>query len=193
MTTEGREPEAEIFDELLWVEDRGIVESTPAPPVRWRMGLVLLALSVLGTAAITPYSISLLRQAKDSPITPAAVPIIFAASLVIEGAISAVAIAMGIGLGRRAGLGPFLLQGFDDVPNSKGPATNTDEKAGPSRSGAWKAIGLASVMGIGLGVLVIGSSYALEGSIPERETAIVVPSPLEGLLASIGAGIREEV
>ena len=50
-----------------------------------------VALSVLGTAAILPFSISLMRQAKDSMITPALVPVIAVVSLLIEGAMSAIA------------------------------------------------------------------------------------------------------
>jgi membrane protease YdiL (CAAX protease family) len=41
--------------------------------------------------------------------------------------------------------------------------------------------------------LFLGFSYSLAPSMPERETKIVMPPMWECLLASVGAGIREEV
>jgi Type II CAAX prenyl endopeptidase Rce1-like len=191
MAIEGLGPDTAWLDEPAEIADRESAALPPLPQIRWRLGLILLVLSLLGTVAMVPYSITLMRQMKDSMITPAMEPVIMVVTLFIEGAMSAAAIAVGIGLGRRAGLGPFLLEGFDGGIESG--ATIAFEGTKPDRSRAWKAIGLASGLGIVLGAIVVASSYVINPWMPQMAMKIEHPAPLEGLFASIGAGIREEV
>jgi hypothetical protein len=187
MTTDESGLVADGTDDLVVILDRGSV----APSVRWGMGSSLFVLSLLGSAAIIPFTISLMRQMKDSVITPSMVPVIVVATMFIEGVMAAVAIVIGLGLGRRTGLGPFLLDGLDGAPM---PVTGSaSELTNPPQFRALKAIGLASALGVMLGVLVIGSNYALQSSMPEQATKIVLPPFWECLLASFGAAIREEV
>jgi hypothetical protein len=131
-----------------------------------------------------------MRQAKGSMTTPAMVPIIAVVSVVVESVVSAAAIAIGIGigLGRPTGLGPFLLEGFDGASRSE--EFTTDALAIPSRR-AWKTLGLAAAIGVLLAANTFGVSYAFDSMITATE--FEQPALLEGLLASFGAGIREEV
>jgi Type II CAAX prenyl endopeptidase Rce1-like len=191
MAIEELGPDTVWLDEPAEVADRESAGSPPLPRSRWRLGLILLALSLLGTVAMVPYSITLMRQMKDSVLTPAMEPVVMVVTIFIEGVMSAAAIAIGIGLGRRAGLGPFLLKGFDGGIESG--ATIAFEGTRPDRSPAWKAIGLASGLGIVLGVIVVAFSYAIDSWMPRMAVKFEHPAPLEGLFASIGAGIREEV
>jgi hypothetical protein len=189
MATEEPGLETGWTDEPLEILDQESIAPAPARRGRWGMGLSLLVLSLLGTAAILPFSISLMRQVKGNGITPSMVPAIAVISLVIEGAISAVAIAIGFGLGRRTGLGPFMLDGMDGNPGS----VHTGEPTDLPRFRAWKSIGLASALGLLLGVGIIGCNYAFQSGMPELATKIEHPPFLESLLGSVGAGIREEV
>jgi len=184
----------ELGPDTVWLDEPGAFAAPlplalqSGPPLRWNLFWGLLVISLLGTAAILPYSISLMRQAKDSQITPALMPFILVVSLVVEGVMSAGAIALGIGLGRRSGLGPFL---FDGVGSEVKPAS-TEEIPSP-RPRLWKTLGLATGLGIVLGGMVIAASFAVNPWMPESANKIVHPPAWESFLASIGAGIREEV
>ena len=180
-----------ILPELVNFDDPSFSAPGPRPTVRWRLGLVLLVVSMLGTAAIMPFSISLMRQAKDSPITPDLYPVVVVVTLILEGGISALAIAAGVGFGRRSGLGPWMLDGVDLDRESVGVVDGSTDR--PQRGRAWKALVLGAVLGLLLGGLIVGTSFAMQPVMPKMETKLVNPTPIEGFLASIGAGAREEV
>jgi hypothetical protein len=140
----------------------------------------LLAAAIVGTLAILPYSYTLMKQANPPLVPEALLPAVLVATVVIELLISAAAIAVGLALGPRVGLGRL----------------STPDSAGGKRtpvSWLWRSVGLPLVIGMALGI-VIGVFTAKVELFPAGEQPnLTMPSPAEGLLASIGAGIREEI
>lgn len=201
--TPGHEPEFSSEPVLVPVEKR----SDP----RLRKAAWLLAASVLGSILIVPYSISLLKQmklpatastevkpadkteakpaTKEAPaeparglpatIPPGLLPVVMAINVAFEAGLSVIAIALGIGLGPRAGLGTPLLVGLDGPPEERWKAK--------------RAVVQAAVIGVVLGVLIIVSGHFSSRWVREMDANIKMPPAWEGFLASIGAGIREEV
>jgi hypothetical protein len=121
-----------------------------------------------------------MKQA-DPPIVPEALlPVVLGASVVIELLISAVAIALGLALGPRVGLGLMFV-----------PEPSAYEPSGWRR--LWTAVGQPLAIGVAMGVIM--------AFLPERwifpsgakHPNLTMPPAGEGLLASVGAGIREEI
>jgi len=166
------------LDELSW--------ESSAAPIRQARGFDvklyfwLLAASLLGTLAILPYSYTLMKQA-DPPLLPEALlPLALGATVVIELLISAAAIGLGLALGPHVGLG---LMSVPDLP--------TDE---PSRGRRlWASTGQPLVIGMAMGVIMGVFASKLDVSAAGKHPNLTIPSPGEGLLASVGAGIREEI
>jgi hypothetical protein len=163
--------EFEDFAELIPVSKQ------PALPLTHVLGLV--AAAIVGCLLVVPYTRSVVIQMKQPGITPQTLPLILAVSVVFEVGLSAAAIALGVWMGGKVGLGSPLLAGL--------------EGASDGRKRAFRAIGLAVVLGVAMGGAYIASMPLVSKSLPESVKNLQNPPPWEGFLASIGAGIREEI
>ncbi len=143
-----------------------------------KLYFVLLAASLLGTLAILPYSRTLMVQ-MAMPIPPGFMPVVWAVTIVAELMISAVSIALGLGLGPRLGMARMF-----------------NERSSPSEPSLarrlWRYVGLPLGVGALLGVVILLSTSNVELGI-DANKVIKMPPPWEGFLASIGAGVREEI
>jgi hypothetical protein len=144
----------------------------------------LLGLSVLGSVAIVPYSIAILKQASPNvqmePFDSGFVLFVLlnvATELVI---LSAGTIALGLWLGPKVGLGVPLLE-----------AWLAGDRQAPRR--IIRSFPLALALGVAAGVVVWLSLLLAGRLIPEPETEVALPSLWKSLLGSLGAGIREEL
>ena len=152
-------------------------------PFPWRTAGALYLACIVGTFAIMPFTYSLMLQMKFPGIKFELIPLLMAVSIVVDAifglVFSAVAIGLGLWLGARIGIGVPVLQGW-------GVAQENRPKLIPT-------IGLGILSGVILGGIVLMSAIFVGGEVAGRGSQIVLPSPWEGFLASIGAGIREEV
>ncbi len=164
----------------------------PAPPVRkafdWRLFLTLGLLGFVASFLIIPYALAL-----TDPQAPAALGggettllAMTIAGQVCNGALLFPLIALGLLAGSKVGLGAPILQGLFDRQ--------------PVKAFAGKALLWGFVAGLLGGAVVVGLSSAF-GVLVEAEYArlglevpdIQMPSPWKGFLASISAGITEEI
>jgi hypothetical protein len=167
-----------VWDELS--SESGVAPVPKTGRFDLKLYLWLLAAALVGTLAILPYSYTLMKQA-DPPIVPESIlAVLLAASVIVELLISAVAIALGLALGPRVGLGMM------SDPDGSVAAQFTVVRL-------WQTIGLPLVIGMGLGVVVWVFTAKVDFFAEGQQPKIEMPSPGEGLLASIGAGIREEI
>jgi membrane protease YdiL (CAAX protease family) len=131
----------------------------------------LLVASVVGSVLVVPFSTALMKQSKDGPKLPDAFyPAVMAFEVGFETLIAAAAIGVGLGMGPRTGLGRLL----------------------PKHGRLGRAVALGSALGAGLGALFVAAGLLLEPYM-HIEQDIKIPPPMVCLIASIGAGIREEV
>ena len=156
-------------------------EPTVALPRGFSLKLyfALLAASLLGTLAILPFSYTLLKQ-MDTPIPEGLIPVALAATVVIELLLSAAMIALGLGLGPRLEMGWLSVE----------PESSTGESSLGRRLWLW--VGEPLVIGIALGLSIVVTLWSVEVK-GAKDKALSMPNAWEGLLASIGAGIREEI
>jgi hypothetical protein len=140
----------------------------------------LMLLATLGSLAIIPLSRTLLRQALPPGFPPRWLPLALALTLVVELVLSAAAILIGLRAGERVGLGAPLLR---------------DWLAGDRDAGRRlrSSIGRSSVLGLGLGGLIMVAVLIVDPLMPRPPRPLAHPPAWEGLLASLGAGIREEL
>jgi hypothetical protein len=138
----------------------------------------LLAASFIATLAMLPFSYTLIKQ-MDTPLPEGVIPIALAATVVIETLLSAMAIALGVWLGPKLDMGRLF---------------EADSRAGETATWRriWDRFGLPLFIGIALGaiILVALSRFDISGT---KGKDLTPPNAWEGLLASIGAGIREEI
>jgi hypothetical protein len=145
-----------------------------------------MAASIVGAVAIIPFSLSLLEQMEGQMVLPPNVPkevfwtIVFAVQVVVEIVFSALALAVGLGLGRRVGLGAPLLAGV----------LAGEPEAGRRLRRAWT---IAALVGLVMGAVVVAAAAIGGELLPDPAKEIVHPAAWQGFLASIGAGIREEL
>jgi hypothetical protein len=166
------------------VEDAWIAEveptSTDDSKVTWKLAGILTVAALVGSLLVVPFVRDLMLQTSMANIPRSALPLVLVLSVVIELFLSILAIAAGLGLGQQVGLGaPCLrrwLEGDADAIRR-----------------IVRSVGLAIGVGVGLGILVVLSSLPLENMMPKEAANIVAPSPWIGFLASLGAGIREEI
>jgi hypothetical protein len=150
-----------------------------------KVALILLAAALVGEVAILPFSWTLIKQMPNLQVPPN-IPkgvfwtVVFAVQLVVDVVFSLISLAIGLGLGRMIGLGdPLLADVVASVPG------------GGAR--LRRALAMAAIIGLALGIAVTGLSITLSSVLPEPERAIEHPPAWEGFLASIGAGVREEL
>jgi hypothetical protein len=143
----------------------------------WRW---LLVASVLGSVAVLPYTYSIFKQFAGAEVPANVLLPGLAANVAIEFLVSMAMIALGLRLGRSLGLGTPLLKDW--------PAA--DEEA---RRRVRNSITLAIVLGIGLGAILAIADRAIEPWLPKPPKPITSPPAWAGFLASVGAGIREEI
>jgi hypothetical protein len=163
-----------------------IFEDSPPPifslveeRVPWSYAAALLAASIVGCILVVPFSATLLKQMKGQPqIVLDLMPLVMAIQVFVEIGLSILTIALGLGLGRSLGLVWPPLDGWN---------------AGPERVNRMRA---ALVLSTGLGVILAAVFIGLaHGMMPggEGNGGLVLPPWWSCLLASVGAGIREEV
>ena len=144
-----------------------------------KLYFLLLAVALLGTLAILPFSYTLMKQ-MDLPIPAIVVPIALAVTVLIELLLSAAMIALGLGLGRRL-----------DMAWMFEPASTTIQPSTARR--LWIRYAQPLLIGMALGAILVVVLRYVEISGANPKQAISMPDAWEGLLASIGAGIREEI
>jgi hypothetical protein len=145
---------------------------------------VLMAASLLGSFALLPYSLSLMKQANVA-IPPGISQDVFwivalGLSVVIESVMSAIAIALGLWLGSRVGLG---------VPQFEAWLVGDVHADGRRRHSAIVALAL----GLAVGVVIVVLAKVTQSLVPAGPRPLTAPAPWEGFLASIGAGVKEEL
>jgi Type II CAAX prenyl endopeptidase Rce1-like len=160
------------------------IDSTPVEPSRprrsfpWKYAIALSLVSIVGCILVVPFSADLLGQTETQPFVKALMPIIMTIEVVIESVLSLLMILLGLGLGRSLGLVWPPLDGWD---------SGTDR----SRRFRW-ALVLATVLGVISGAAIIGLGHAMDPLL-KSDKPITMPSWWVCLIASLGAGIREEV
>jgi Type II CAAX prenyl endopeptidase Rce1-like len=150
----------------------------PPPAFSLRLSLGLLVASLVATLAMLPFSITLLKQ-MDVNLPPGFLPIVLAVSVVIEMLLSAAMIVLGVWLGPKLDMGRLF-------------EANAGRSDAPVWRRIWDRFGLPLSIGIALGAIMVVSLSHLEIS-GSKNKEITTPNAWEGLLGSIGAGIREEI
>jgi membrane protease YdiL (CAAX protease family) len=140
----------------------------------------LLLAAVLASICVVPYTYSFMKQ-RARELQPASALISdLAANVLIEVLISWGLILLGMRARRSLGLDAALLK---DWP--------------PADDRAWRrvrnSITLAFVLGLGLGLILAIADYFVEPMMPKPRRPLPTPPPWTGLLASVGAGIQEEL
>ena len=184
------------MDELQTPTDRDVTVSSTVEPdlctepksteasegLSWRFDpklyFGLLAASFLGTLAIIPYSMTLMKQID---LAEALLPFLVAVTVVVELLVSAVAIGLGLWLGPRVGLARLVVYEDDAAL----------ERSDLGR--IWALWGKPLLIGIALGALMGIYAWRTDIAGAGNHRAFTTPSPWEGFLASVGAGIREEI
>jgi len=165
---------------------------TPStPPARnseralfWKAFAVLVALAVVGSAAVVPYALDLSRQ-MDIKIPPNIPPRLFWALAIginacVEVGLSIGAILLGLWLGRGIGLGaPLLEEWLDGNPTA--------------RKRLARSLVPAVIGGVLVAAAILALAQLLRSWAPPPAKRLVEPGVWASLLASMGAGIREEV
>lgn len=198
--------------------DQPILEPIPPRekgPLTGKRVLWLWVASIIGSVLVIPYALSLIKQigamekkksevaaakAEKGPdkagerssstsasaepnalavVPPGFYPIIAVIQAVIEGGISLAAILLGLSFARRAGMGERMFVG-----------EGADEGGGDPRR---RSIVIGAVVGVAIGLALLGSGFLASKYFPQMEAGITLPPAWEGFLASIGAGIREEI
>jgi hypothetical protein len=144
-----------------------------------KLYLLLLAAALLGTLAILPFSYTLMKQ-MDLPLPMIVLPIAMAVTVLIELLLSAAMIGLGLGLGPRL-----------DMAWMFEPESTTSQPSTARR--LWARFAQPLLIGMGLGAILVVVLHYVEISGANPNQAISMPDAWDGLLASIGAGIREEI
>lgn len=147
----------------------------PAPPFPWRHAFALTLLAVAGTALTLPYSLQL---AVPSPIRSggsAPSPAVLIYGVAVEAVVTFVVVAVGLRLGRPLGFDWTLIQGWHD---------------GDRPALLRRCVVLGATLGVLAAMVLLGFSMLLP--LPELG-ALRAPSWHAALLASFGAGLREEI
>lgn len=143
--------------------------------VNWRVFAVLVVATLVGYAALIPYELAFLGLSlADVP------PIGLAISLLLNGVIVGIAALVGLYLAGPVGLGAPVIELWVE---------GTTPEVRP--------IGIAALWGVGTGVVIVVLGVfvfnPLIASAVVDPTTVPQPSPAAGALASVGAGITEEI
>ncbi len=147
----------------------------------WRTLGVLVAAAASTSLLLIPFSITLFEQGDGAEI-PAWMLVV--GSLIQGAAVAAIFGGLGLWLGPKVGLGaPDLRDVLHGEPGS-----------GPR---ALSALPLAAGLGVALGAVLLALQAGLMPLLPEAVRRsfeeLDFPSPWEGFLASISAGVNEEI
>jgi membrane protease YdiL (CAAX protease family) len=146
-----------------------------------RLFLILFVGCVIATLCMVPFSLHLLRQAQDQLPKELPLSVLLVVSAIVEVALSAALIAIGLAAGSRVELGVPLLRAW--LGGDSGAARQV-------RSSLAPAFGA----GLLLGLIVCGMAWGLDSEMTGKNAReLVIPPAWQGLLASVGAGIREEI
>jgi membrane protease YdiL (CAAX protease family) len=166
--------------------------ATVAPrPSQIKLALLLAALSLVGCVAVLPFTYTLLKSADTLKNLPAErLPLVLGASVVIEFLLSVAAIALGMRFGPGLGLIPPLLHpALTNIESNGAPA----DAPGPKVGWRWRVVGLSLCTGAMLGFAIVVAAHFANPHLPKPPAPPPRAGPIAGFLASIGAGIREEV
>jgi Type II CAAX prenyl endopeptidase Rce1-like len=143
----------------------------------WREFWTLWVASLLGTAAVLPYAVTLLASKPQK--TPVPLPVVLALQFAQTGILLGLAVGLGLWLSRRIGLGAPLIEGW-----------LRKEKIGPQLK---KLLAPSVGLGIFVGLVILGLDAGLfRAHLPQAFRQVRSPA-WQGLLASIYGGIAEEV
>lgn len=158
------------------------IETAQAPPARtWSLFALLMAATLIASGAMTPALMFLLapeRQAifTNDPIDPTAFVFAFVITNLF---VSGVAIAIGLRLESRVGMGVALLRA-----SLGGEAT-------------WAAAGTITLrclaVGVVLAVVVLSCGLVFRSQLPELPAGFAFPPIWQGSLLLLGAAVREEI
>lgn len=170
-------------DELFVIEEPPESDVAVLPdlhPFGW-VYLGLLFASLLGTLAVLPFMASLFRQVMPNGLPLEMLPALLFITVLMELVFSAVAIGLGLWLGRKIGL--------------EVPASDRVQVVAGTRPTLGSILVLGTVLGIATGVFDLLLAQALDGFQFRKgaAAAFVMPPPWECLLLSAGAAVREEV
>jgi Type II CAAX prenyl endopeptidase Rce1-like len=143
------------------------------------VGRLLWLAAVLASVAVIPYTYSIVnQQAQQRPATATIADL--ASNALIESLISYCFIGLGLRLRNSLGLGLTLLAEWPPV----------DEQC---RRRVRNSIALAVILGLGSGVILGVLDHFIEPILPKPRRPLSAPPAWAGLLASVGAGIQEEI
>jgi hypothetical protein len=174
----GEEGEMDAEECTVAAEETPASPGTASSPFPWKYAFALTLVSIVGCILVVPFTADLLAQTDAQPLVKALLPLIMTIEVVIESVLSFLMILLGLGLGRSLGLVWPPLDGWD---------------SGTERGRRFRgALVLATALGVGAAALIWALGYGMEGSLTSK-VPIKLPSWWACLLASVGAGIREEV
>lgn len=164
--------------------DPEVARSVDDESTRWTgttaVGRSLLLAAVLASLAVIPYTYSFVMQ--QAPERRPAINTMsdLASNALIESLVSYCFIGLGLRFRKSLGIGTALLTGWPPV----------DDQA---RRGVRNTAALAMVLGLGSGIVLAIVDHFIEPLLPKPRTPILTPPAWTGLLASVGAGIQEEI
>ena len=140
----------------------------------------LMLAAALASVAVVPYTYPIIKAVARAEQPASELVSSLASNAIIETLVSWGLIALGLRLRRLLGLGLTLL-------NDWSPA---DDEA---RRRVRNTVTLAVVLGLGLGVILAIANHYFEPLMTNPQRAVPTPPAWTGLLASVGAGIQEEI
>lgn len=147
----------------------------------WREFLILWAAGVLGVAAVVPYSLALQAPLLEQMSLPVPLTVLIVAQITQNAVLVAAAVALGLLLARRVGLGAPLLEGW------------LSKEPGRRRVWPWLVQSVAGGVGAGVAIILLD----LVAFAPQMPAALAgpveQPPAWQGLLASLYGGITEEL
>lgn len=156
----------------------------PPAPARprfpWRLFFLLAAMMLAASLLILPYAIQL--AAVGNPQIAERVPMIFGSTIIQVILLYLPMLLLGLLISQRLDLGAPYLQAIVERR--------------PAPPGFRRALVTAAVLGFGLGALLLVLAGAFSRLLPSELTSLSadqVPDAFQGFLASISAGINEEI
>ena len=169
-----------IFDEPFYESEPARVREGGGRGFDLKLFFVLLAASLVGSLAVLPFSRTLIKQMQPPIVPEALLPLALAITVVVELFISAAAIGVGLAIGPPVNLGRLFV-----------PSWSTGYSSGARRF--WVVIGEPLALGMTMGAIMSAFAWNLHPAAGDPAKLLITPTPWEGFLGSIGAGIREEI